>query len=270
MKTWGRGLLMGAIALFMVLPLLWLLSTALKSPAENLFQQPPRWWPENPTLVNFQGVWQAVPFLRYTLNSTVVAVGATACHGVLCALTAYPLARMSFVGRRPLFWAIVATSAIPFQVTLLPLYLLATGWGLKNTYLGLMLPYLISPFGIFLLRQALAGVPQELEEAARLDGCSALGIWWDVLLPATLPAQITVALIAFLGVWGDFLWPLALIDNPDRQTLPLAIAQLAGAFGTNWRWVAAGSVLALLPVVALYLVAQRFIVPAETTRGLKG
>lgn len=265
-----RYVVLGAIALLMLLPLLWLVSTAFKAPTEDIFQFPPQLLPQAPTLQNFVKVWQTTPFGRYLFNSTVVAVLTVSLNLVVCSLAAYPLARLDFRGRDSLFTLIVATILIPFQIVMIPLYILAVNLGLRNSYLGLIFPAIASAFGIFLLRQAFQGVPKELEEAARMDGCSELGIWWFVMLPSVRPALVTLAIFVFIGAWSDFLWPLILLDQPEYYTLPLGVAKLAGAFSLDWRLVAAGSVISIAPILAFFLVMQRYIVPTETGSGVKG
>lgn len=263
-------LLLSLLALAMLFPLLWLLSTALKSPQENLFQFPPQWLPEQPTFENFVRVWNSQPFGRYLLNSTAIAVFTVIFNLLFCSLAAYPLARLQFRGRQLIFSSIVATIAIPFQIVMIPLYILTVQLGLRNTYLGVMFPYLAGAFGIFLLRQAFAGVPKELEEAARMDGCSELGIWAWVMLPAVRPALVTLAIFTFIGSWGDFLWPLLVLDRPEQYTLPLGVAKLAGTFSLDWRLVAAGSILSIVPVLVVFVLLQRYIVSANTSSGIKG
>ncbi|MEB3290257.1 MAG: carbohydrate ABC transporter permease [Leptolyngbya sp.] len=258
------------IALVMVFPMLWLVSTSFKGPTENLLATPPQLIPQSPTLANYRQVWQSNPFLQYFLNSTIVAGLTVAINLLLCSLAAYPLARLSFLGREAILALIVATIMIPFQVVMIPLYILAVNWGLRNSYLGLVLPYLASAFGIFLMRQAFQSVPKELEEAARMDGCSDLGIWWNVMLPATRPALVTLGIFVFIGTWSEFLWPLILLDQPERYTLPLGVARLAGSFSLDWRLVAAGSILSVLPAVLVFVLLQRYIVPTETGSGVKG
>ncbi|MFQ3617055.1 MAG: carbohydrate ABC transporter permease [Cyanobacteriota bacterium] len=270
LKTLALYALLGAIALVMLLPLIWLVSTAFKAPTENIFEFPPRFWPQSPTLQNFVTVWQTNPFRRYLFNSTLVAVLTVALNLLFCSLAAYPLARLQFRGREALFLLIVATILIPFQIVMIPLYVLTVKLGLRNTYLGLILPAIASAFGIFLLRQAFQGVPKELEEAARIDGCSELGIWWNVMLPAVRPALITLAIFVFIGAWSDFLWPLILLDQPDYYTLPLGVAKLAGAFSLDWRLIAAGSVISIAPILLVFGLLQRYIVPTDTSSGVKG
>lgn len=268
-KIWMYGIL-AAIAILMLFPLLWLLSTSLKSPTEDIFQFPPQLLPSQPTFNNFVRVWQTNPFGRYLFNSTLIAVLTVGLNLLFCALAAYPLARLEFQGREIIFTAIVTTIMIPFQIVMIPLYILTVQMGMKNSYLGIIFPAIASAFGIFLLRQAFQGVPKELEEAARIDGCSELGIWWNVMIPAIRPALVTLAIFVFIGSWSDFLWPLIVIDRPEFYTLPLGVAMLAGTFSLDWRLIAAGSVISIAPILILFLFLQRYIVPTETGSGVKG
>ena len=266
----ARYSLLMAIAIVMVGPILWLFSTALKSPAENIFAYPPQLMPQQPTLENFVRVWQDNPFLNYLWNSTVVSAIAVVCNLLFCSLAAYPLARLSFRGKSLIFWCIIGTSTIPFQIAMIPLYVLAVQLNLRNTYIGLVFPYATTAFGVFLMRQAFQTVPKELEEAATIDGCSAIGIWWNAMIPSVRPALMTLAAFTFVGMWGDFLWPLIVVDNPRLFTLPLGVANLASAFSADWRAIAAGSVISILPVLAFFAAVQQFIIPSEAGSGIKG
>ncbi len=267
--VWTYGGL-SAIALLMLFPLLWLVSTAFKSPTENIFQFPPQLLPSQPTLQNFVQVWQTNPFGRYLFNSTFIAVLTVGLNVLFCSLAAYPLARLNFRGRDAIFSGIVSTIMIPFQIVMIPLYVLTVQLGLRNTYLGIIFPSIASAFGIFLLRQAFQGVPKELEEAARIDGCSEVGIWWFVMLPAIRPALVTLAIFVFIGSWSDFLWPLIVVDRPEYYTLPLGVAMLAGTFSLDWRLIAAGSVISIAPILLFFLFMQRYIVPTDSGSGVKG
>lgn len=262
--------LLSAIAVLMLLPLFWLFSTSLKSPTENIFQFPPQFLPQQPTLENFVKVWNTNPFGRYLFNSTVVAVLTVGLNLLFCSLAAYPLARLDFKGRDLIFGTVVSTIMIPFQIVMIPLYILTVQLGLRNSYLGIIFPAIASAFGIFLLRQAFQGVPKELEEAARIDGCSELGIWWHIMLPSIRPALVTLAIFVFIGSWSDFLWPLIVLDRPEFYTLPLGVATLAGTFSLDWRLIAAGSVIAIAPIIAFFVVMQHYIVPTEAGSGVKG
>lgn len=270
LKILRMYVLLGAIAFVMLFPLLWIFSTSFKSLAENIFQFPPQLFPSQPTLQNFITVWQSNPFGQYLFNSSVVAVLTVSLNLLFCSLAAYPLARMDFQGRDVIFTSIVSTIMIPFQIVMIPLYILMVQLGLKNTYLGVIFPSIASAFGIFLLRQAFQGVPKELEEAARIDGCSELGLWWNVMLPAIRPALVTLAIFVFIGSWSDFLWPLIILDRPEYYTLPLGVATLAGTFSLDWRLIAAGSVISIAPVLLFFLFMQRYIVPTDTASGVKG
>ena len=263
-------LLLSIIALLMLFPLLWLIGTSLKSPTEDIFSFPPQLIPTQPTLENFRTVWQTYPFGRYLFNSILVAVLSVGFNLLFCSLAAYPLARLNFRGRELIFALVVSTIMIPFQIVMIPLYILMVQLGLRNTYLGVILPGLASAFGIFLLRQAFRGVPKELEEAGRMDGCSELGIWWHVMIPAVRPALVTLAIFVFIGSWSDFLWPLIVLDRPEYYTLPLGVATLAGTFSLDWRLIAAGSVISIAPVLFLFLFLQRYIIPTNVGSGVKG
>jgi putative chitobiose transport system permease protein len=259
-----------AIALLMVFPLLWLLSTAFKSPSENLFSFPPQLLPSQPTWLNFVRVWRENPFYLYFWNSTIVAAIAVILNLLFSALAAFPLARYQFHGKQILFWAIVGTTMIPFQITLIPLYILAVKLNLRNSYAGLILPYGVSAFGIFLLRQAFLAVPKELEEAARMDGCNPLGVWWNAMIPCVTPALTTLGIFTFVAMWGDFLWPLVIIDRPNLFTLPLGVANLASAFSEDWRLISAGAIISILPILIIFAFAQKYIIPTQSATGVKG
>ncbi len=262
--------LLSTIAFFMLIPLVWLVSTSFKSPSEDIFQFPPQLLPSQPTFENFVTVWQTNPFGRYLFNSTIVSVLTVALNLLFCSLAAYPLARLSFKGREVIFSAIVATILIPFQIVMIPLYVLAVQLGLRNSYLGVIFPAIASAFGIFLLRQAFQGVPKELEEASRMDGCSDLGVWWHIMLPSIRPALVTLSIFVFIGSWSDFLWPLIVLDRPELYTLPLGVANLAGTFTLDWRLIAAGSVISIVPILLFFVAMQHYIVPSEAGSGVKG
>lgn len=258
------------LALLTLLPLLWLVSTSLKGPSEDIFTSPPALLPSRPSLEAYGRLFQDNPMGTYLLNSTVVSALAVLANVLFSSLAAYPLARLSFRGRGAMLALIVATVLIPFQVVMIPLYVLMVKVGLRNTLMALVLPQATTAFGIFLLRQSFLSVPKELEEAARMDGCSPLGEWWNVLIPAARPDLITLAMLTFIGTWSDFLWPLIIIDESEKFTLPLGLQQLASSFSLDWRLVAAGSVISILPVLALFILLQRTILPTDTADAVKG
>ncbi len=263
------GLLL-LLALAMLVPLLWLVSTSLKGPAENIFTSPPALLPSQPSFEAYGRLFRDNPMLTYLLNSTIVSGLAVIANLVFCSLAAYPLARMRFAGRGLVLALVVATILIPFQVVMIPLYLLMVQVGLRNTLWALIIPQAATAFGIFLLRQSFLGVPVELEEAARSDGCSPIGEWWNVMLPAARADLITLAMFVFIGTWSDFLWPLVILDDPKLYTLPLGLQQLASSFSLDWRLVAAGSVVSILPVLAIFIGLQRYILPSASGDAVKG
>jgi putative chitobiose transport system permease protein len=258
------------LAVAMLVPLLWLVSTSLKGPAENIFASPPALLPAQPSLEAYGRLFAEHPMGTYLLNSAIVSGLAVLCNLLFCSLAAYPLARLRFKGRGLMLALVVATILIPFQVVMIPLYLLMVQLGLRNTLAALVIPQAATAFGIFLLRQSFVGVPLELEEAARCDGCTPVGEWWNVMIPAAKADLITLAMFVFIGTWSDFLWPLVILDEPQLYTLPLGLQQLAGSFALDWRLVAAGSVVSIVPVLALFIGLQKHILPSAAGDAVKG
>ncbi len=263
-------LLLILLALVVLVPLLWLVSTSLKGPAEDIFSSPPALLPSQPSLNAYVQVFGSNPLGTYLLNSTIVSGLAVTANLLFCSLAAYPLARMRFKGRGFVLALVVATILIPFQVVMIPLYLLMVQLGLRNTLMALVIPQAATAFGLYLLRQSFLAVPVELEEAARIDGCSKLGEWWNVMIPAARADLITLGMFVFIGTWSDFLWPLVIVDDPALYTLPIGLQQLASSFSLDWRLVAAGSVVSILPVLVLFVVLQRFILPSASSDAVKG
>ncbi len=263
-------LLLILLALAVLVPLLWLVSTSLKGPTEDIFTSPPSLFPVQPSFDAYGRLFRDNPLWTYILNSSVVSFLAVVANLLFCSLAAYPLARMRFFGRGLVLALVVATILIPFQVVMIPLYLLMVQLGLRNTLLALVIPQAATAFGLYLLRQSFLGVPVELEEAARIDGCSKIGEWWNVMIPAAKADLITLAMFVFIGTWSDFLWPLVILDDPALFTLPLGLQQLASSFSLDWRIVAAGSVVSILPVLIMFVLLQRFILPNASGDAVKG
>jgi len=263
-------LLLILLAMAVLVPLLWLVSTSLKGPAEDIFTSPPSLFPTQPSLDAYGRLFRDNPLWTYIFNSSVVSFLAVVANLLFCSLAAYPLARMRFLGRGLVLALVVATILIPFQVVMIPLYLLMVQLGLRNTLIALVIPQAATAFGLYLLRQSFLGVPVELEEAARIDGCSKLGEWWNVMIPAAKADLITLAMFVFIGTWSDFLWPLVILDDPGLFTLPLGLQQLASSFSLDWRIVAAGSVVSILPVLVMFVLLQRFILPNASGDAVKG
>lgn len=257
-------------------PFLWLISTALKSSEENIFQYPPVFIPEHPTLSNFTGVWNQIPFSEYIFNSVIVAIFTIILNLVFSALAAYPLARMEFKGKTILFYAILATIMVPFQVIMIPVYLMVLSLNLVDSvsniagYAGLILPFAVNAFGIFLMRQAFLAIPKELEEAAVIDGCNSFQIWWKVLMPLVKPSLATLAIFTFVGAWGEFLWPSIVLTKQEMYTLPVGINHLQGVFSANWRYISAGAIISTIPILIFFLALQRYFVSGQTQGAVKG
>lgn len=255
-----------AAALFAVFPFLWMLSTSLKPAAEiNTIGLP-----AHPTFANYATIADAFPIWRILLNSIIVAVVITLAQLLFSAMAAFAFARIPFRGSGLLFVVYLATLMIPAQVTITPLFILMTGLGWVNTYQGLILPGAFSAFGVFLLRQSFLSFPREYEEAANLDGASYWTVFLRLVLPLSGPALATLTVLSFMSAWNSFLWPLFVTRDADIMTLPVALATLQGRWTTQWNLVMAGAVLAVLPIITLYLCAQRYFVQGLTSGGLKG
>ncbi|MFZ3588969.1 carbohydrate ABC transporter permease [Bacillus sp. DJP31] len=258
------------VTILMVGPFLWLLSTSLKSGSENIFAYPPQFIPEKFTLQNYVEVMKAFPFWTYLMNSSIVAVLTVALNLIFCSLAAYPLARMQFRGKNIVFILIISTMMIPFQLLMIPIYLLCLELGLQNTYAGLVLPHATTAFGIFLMRQAFLTIPYELDESARMDGANSWQIWWRILMPLVKPSVVTLAIFTFVMAWGDFLWPLIILNDQSMYTLPLGLTTLAGSFSNNWRYIAAGSVISVLPIIIFFAILQRHFIEGAMKGAVKG
>ena len=262
-----------ALSLLVVLtigPFLWLLSTSLKGAGENIQAFPPSLLPQQPTLMNYVRVFESQPFGSYLANSALVALIAVVSNLLFASLAAYPLARIDFRGRGLVFGVLLATMMVPFQLLMIPVYELALALGLHNTTLGLALPHACTAFGIFFMRQAFLSVPAALEEVALIEGVSRLRIWWHVMLPLVRPTLATLAVFSFVGVWGDFLWPLIITDDPAHFTLPVGVNRLANTFSMDWRLVAAGAVFSTLPILLVFTFSQRFFIEGALKGAVKG
>ncbi|MBK8046664.1 MAG: carbohydrate ABC transporter permease [Anaerolineales bacterium] len=222
------------------------------------------------TLNNYVETFRVVPFGRYYLNSIFVTVSVTIGQTLIASLAAYAFARLRFRGRDGLFMVYLATLMIPFPVTLIPNFLIIKSLGWFDTYLALIVPGLFSVFATFLLRQYYRGIPLDLDEAARMDGASSLRIWWQVIVPLSGPVLATLAIFTFQGVWNEFLWPLVVINSESMRTIPLGLAAFVGQFKTAWNLLMAGSVIALLPILIIYILGQKWFVKGITLSGMGG
>ncbi|GAA3569163.1 carbohydrate ABC transporter permease [Nonomuraea rosea] len=261
----GMYVLLTAIALVFVGPFLILLSAALKPSGQAVFSFPPDIIPRPPVLTWAKEAWTAIPFPRYLLNSVLLVAVMVPLYILVSALCAYPLAQMVFRGRSLIFFAILATMFMPGEVMLLPRFLVVSQIGMADSYLGVILPGLLSAFGIFLLRQTFAGVPREVVDAARTDGCHELRIFWHVMLPAARPTLAILGVFGFISVWNSFIWPMVVLKDSSLYPISLGIAYLAGITGTDVRSLAAGTIISILPVVIFFMIMQRHVL--EGMRG---
>ncbi len=244
-------------ALAAIVPFLWLLSTSFKG-SEELFAYPPTFIPNDFNLENYSGVWNTVPFGKYFINSSIIVLFTVILNLVVSSLAGFAFARFKFKGRELLFILILGTMMIPKELIIIPLYTIVLKLSLADTLTGVILPFAVEGFAIFMMRQAFISIPKEVEEAAVMDGCSFFRIWWNVMLPMTKPTVAVLTIFTFIGTWGDFLWPLVVLKNPEHYTLQVGLSYMIGTFVNNYRYVAAGAVLAVIPVIILFLFAQKY------------
>ncbi|MBR1907970.1 carbohydrate ABC transporter permease [bacterium] len=264
------------VSLLSIFPFIWLISTSLKGLDENIFAYPPVLIPQQFTWNNYVGVWYKVNFMGYFVNSMIVAGLTVFLNLLLSSLAAYPLARMNFAGKKIFFFAILATIMVPFQAIMLPVYLITIKLHLLDSvnnimgYLGLVMPFAVSAFGIFLMRQAFLTVPKEMEEAAIVDGCNVFQVFFKVVLPMVKPTLAVLAIFTFIGSWGEFLWPSIVLTKDAMYTLPVGVNNLQGMFSSNWRFIAAGSILSTVPIVIFFLALQKYFISGENDGAVKG
>jgi len=274
-KTGIHAILIFA-SLLSIFPFIWLISTSLKGQAENIFAYPPQIIPMDFTFQNYVGVWKRVNFIAYFVNSIIVAGATVILNLLLSSLAAYPLARMEFIGKKTAFFAVLATIMVPFQAIMLPVYLITLKLNLVDSvnnfmgYLGLVMPFAVSAFGIFLMRQAFLAIPKEMEEAAVVDGCNAFEVFFKVIMPMVKPSLAVLAIFTFIGSWGEFLWPSIVLTKESMYTLPVGVNNLQGMFSSNWRFIAAGSILATIPIVIFFLAMQKYFISGENEGAVKG
>jgi multiple sugar transport system permease protein len=260
---------LSAGALVMVFPFAWMVSTSLTADAQ-LFVTPPQLIPDPVQPENYARVFDTFPIGRFVLNSAIVAVVSTALQLATSAMGAYAFARIRFPGREALFVVYLATLMIPMQVLAVPLFIEMRLLGQVNSYGGLILPGIASAFGTFLLRQYFLTLPLELEEAALMDGASRWTIFRRIALPLSGPALATFGIFAFMASWNAFLWPLLVVSDTDLMTLPVGLSNLHGRYVTEWNLVLAGATVSVIPIVIVYLAAQRYVVRGIALSGLKG
>jgi len=257
------------VSIVMLTPLLWMLVTSVETVDETR-QFPPVVIPSSVHWQNYQTVLTEAPFGRWFVNTLIVTLVCVAGNLLFCSLAGYAFARIRFFGRGVAFFLILATLMIPFQVVMIPTFLIVKDLGLIDTLGALILPNLATGFGIFMMRQFFRTLPVELEEAARIDGASRLGVLFKIVLPLSTPALATLAVITFMWTWNDFLWPLITIFSEQNMTLQLGLTTFQGAHQSNTALLMAANVMSMAPILVLFLVAQRYFVRGIATSGLKG
>jgi len=263
----GRHALLIVGAALVVLPFLWMFTTSLQTRAEtysNTSIFPTSWHWEN-----YAVAWQAAPFGQYYLNSLIMAVGIVSGHLVLDAFAAYAFARLRFPFKNAIFVLLLAALMVPTFVTIIPAYSLVAGFGWIDTYWGLIVPRLADVFGIILLRQYFVSIPSELEDAARIDGCSRIGTFFRIMVPLSMPAFATLAIFSFLFAWNDFLWPLLVTNSDELRTIQIGLAAFQGRYNTSWNYLMAGTITATVPSIIVFMFFQRALVRGIAASGLK-
>jgi multiple sugar transport system permease protein len=256
------------ITILFVMPLVVMVLSAFKPQAE-IQRNPPSFWPEAPTLDNFQTVLSEAPYLLWYRNSLVVAIAVTVIAVFTSAVGGYIFAKFEFPLKQPLFVLVLATLMIPFPVLLIPNYIIANRLGVLNSLWALVLPGMVSAFGIFLMRQFAAGIPRDLIEAARLDGASEWAIFGRIVLPLLRPALAALGVFTFLASWNDYLWPLVAINDLDKSTIPLALTFFSSVQSTRYDLIMAAASMAVVPVLIVFLIFQRHIVKALVLAGMR-
>lgn len=267
-RWWLYGLLT-VLLLVVITPFIWMVFGSLKTQGE-LLRVPPTWVPEDPTLDNFRRLFQRLDFGRYFANSVIVAVVVTGANLVFCSMLGYALAHLRFPGKKIIFGTVLGTLMIPGMVTFIPQFVLVVNMGLANTLPALFLPFLVSPFGVFLMRQFFLGLPHELIEAGRLDGAGEMRIFFRIFLPLAGPALATLGILTFLASWNNFLWPLVVSATEETYTLPVALALIStGQNQTDYGLLLAGASLVVLPILLVFIVFQRYFIEGIASTGIK-
>jgi len=249
-------------------PFIWMISTSFKS-SESVFTFPPQWIPKHPTIEQYQKLFREVNFLQFFKNSVIVAFGITLFSLFLNSLGGFAFAKYRFPGREKIFALLLATLMVPGQITMIPVFLMLKSVGLINSYWGLIIPAGASAFGIFLMRQFITTIPNDLIESARIDGCSEFRIYWTIILPLCKPVLAALGIFTFMGSWNAFLWPLIVMIKENMYTLPVALANLSGQYATKFGLLMAGAVVVVAPVIIVFILAQRYVIKGVAVTGLK-
>lgn len=261
--------ILSVLLLIVIMPFIWMILGSLKGQGE-LLRVPPTFLPEAASLDNFRRLFDRLSFGRYFFNSTLVAVVVTVANLIFCSMLGYALAHLKFPGKRVIFGAVLGTLMIPGLVTFIPQFVLVVNLGLGNTLTALFLPFLVGPFGVFLMRQFFQGIPRDILEAGRIDGAGELGIFFRLFLPLAGPALATLGILTFLASWNNFLWPLVVAATEQTYTLPVALALVStGQNQSDYGLLLAGACVVVLPILVVFLFLQRYFIEGVATTGIK-
>ena len=256
-------------AFICLLPYYWMVSSAFKTEV-NIFRLPIQWFPDPINWMSFVKGWQAQNFPRYFFNSFFVSIAITVGTLIFASLAGYSLAKFKYPGRNIFFIIILSTMMLPLEVTMVPLFLLIKNFDWQNSYSGLIVPFMVEGFGVFLMRQYILGIPRDLLEAARMDGASEIRIFGQIVMPLCTPALAALGVFTFREAWDMYIWPLIIISKDDLYTVPLGISLFMGNYGTAWDQLMAIATVGTLPMIILFFLLQRAFIQGITMTGIKG
>lgn len=259
MKNGIKPALLSILALLCIFPFYWMVLASLRT-AGDIFQFPPQLLPVNISFRNYSEIWNAVPMGRYFFNTIVITVLTVFLNVIASSVTGFALARLHFKGKKVLFLCVLSAMIFPKEIMMIPLFSITVKLGLIDNYWGVVLPFAIDALSIFMLRQAYLAIPKEIEEAAYLDGCKPFALWFKIMQPMVKPTLIVVALFSTMGAWSDFMWPMIVLQDPQYHTIQLGLQGMQGTFINNFRFIAAGAVLSIIPVFVLFVVFQKYFV----------
>lgn len=257
------------IAFLMLIPFVWMISASFKM-NKDVFTFPIEWIPSNPRPQNYVDIWTRIPLLTFILNTAKLTIIVTLLQLFTSSFAAYAFAKLNFKGKKVLFLGYIATIAVPWQAYMVPQFMMMRSWGLNNTHLAIILLQAFSAFGVFLMKQFYEGVPSELCEAARIDGLSEYGIWWRIMLPLSKPALSTLVIFTFVSTWNDFLGPMIYLTKTELKTIQIGLRMFITQYSAEYGLIMAGSVIALIPVLIVFLALQKYFVQGVASAGLKG
>lgn len=262
-------ILLVVVAALMLVPFLWMLSASFKM-NKDVFTFPIEWIPSNPRPRNYADIWTKIPLLTFILNTAKLTIIVTLLQLFTSSFAAYAFAKLNFRGKKALFLGYIATIAVPWQAYMVPQFMMMRSWGLNNTHLAIICLQAFSAFGVFLMKQFYEGVPSELCEAARIDGLSEYGIWWRIMLPLSKPALSTLTIFTFVSTWNDFLGPLIYLTKTELKTIQIGLRMFISQYSAEYGLIMAASVIALIPVLIVFLALQKYFVQGVASAGLKG